>query len=190
MRPLRLLLLRRRRRRLLLLLLLRLRLQSRHAERLQRAFLEDLVKDILGQARIDQDLELLPSLGENILRGGAVVLRRRARLLRRHDGLLLLVLDKGLLLGSQKQLTLLVRTLTRIHNPLSPHLMGSTSVDEAKREKRGVTSERQSERTENECGVSLAWCCCLVRVRRLAVCVRASELASKGNEKKESMVGF
>lgn len=65
--------------------------------------------------------------------------------------MLLRVVHKVLLLLSQKQLlTLLLWALTRIHNPLSPHLMGSMSDDEATR--RG--NERAIEReTENECGV-------------------------------------
>jgi hypothetical protein len=64
-------------RRLLLRLLL-LRLRWRHGEQ-RLAFLEHLVKEILGETGIDQDLEILSSLGENILRSGIVVLLRRRR---------------------------------------------------------------------------------------------------------------
>lgn len=81
------------------------------------------MKEILGQARVDQDLEVLPCLGEDILRSGVMVLLlvvrwRGARLLR-HDVLLLLVLLKLELLLLLLRALALVLNLARIHGQRS-----------------------------------------------------------------------
>lgn len=105
-----------------------------------RAFVDPLVEEILGEARVDQDLEILPRLGKDILSVVVIVHlgRRRARVLRRHDRMLLLLMLELVLL--------LMRTLTLIHDPLSPHLRVKKATDEDK-------SERMNERQER------AWVC-------------------------------
>lgn len=80
------------------------------------------MKEILGQARVDQDLEVLPCLGEDILRSGVMVLllvrRRGARMLRHDVLLLLLVLKLELLLLLLRALALAL-ILARIHGQRS-----------------------------------------------------------------------
>jgi hypothetical protein len=65
------------------------------------------------------------------------------------------VVHNVLLLLPQKQLTLLMWALTRIHNPLSPHLMDSMSDGKAKRRGNEREIERETENEREVCGLGL-----------------------------------
>jgi hypothetical protein len=86
------------------------------------------MEEVLGQAGVNQDLQVLPSLRQNIL-GGSIMLKLVLKVLllleRRHD--------------SRVQLLKLLMVLTLIHRPQLP--WGVDETRESKSERQGETKQ-------------------------------------------------
>lgn len=89
------------------------------------------MEKVLGQAGIDQDLQILPGLGQNVLRGGIVLEMLLEMLLLlewRHD--------------SGVQLVKLLVVLALIHGPNSHGGLTKTNESERRAETKQSTAER------------------------------------------------